>query len=83
MINWLLHVGGIDNVSGRWYAWWSGIGGDVTWLALPILLYRKHNCHARWCWRIGQHPVEGTPYLVCRKHHPDLPDRAPTAEDLR
>lgn len=28
-MNWLLHVAGIDNVSGRWYAFWSGIAGDA------------------------------------------------------
>lgn len=70
-MNLLLHVLGVDNVSGRWYGFWSGFGGDISILAAPLVLLRRHNCHTRGCWRIGRHPVEGTAFLVCRRHHPD------------
>lgn len=48
----------------------------LTLLSLLTLAaggYRKINCHEPWCWRIGRHRVEGTPYIVCHKHHPGLP----------
>lgn len=65
----LLHVLGVDNVSGYWYAFWSGFAGDIALLATPIVLLRKHNCHVRPCWRIGRHPVEGVPgRFTCRRH---------------
>lgn len=70
-VNDVLNVLGITNLSGRWYGFWSGIGGDLAFVAAPLVLLRKHNCHVRWCWRIGRHPVEGTTWTVCRKHHPD------------
>lgn len=80
MIDLLAHVLGIDDVSGRWYGFWSGIGGDLSILAAPVVLLRRHNCHARWCWRMGRHPVDGTSWTVCRRHHPD---EHPTAEQIR
>jgi hypothetical protein len=39
--------------------------------SLMATYLRHHNCHETWCWRLGKHPIEGTPYVVCRKHHPD------------
>lgn len=59
--------------NGAHYLFWSGAGSDIAELAIAgslIALVRKHNCHVHGCWRIGRHPVEGTPYLVCRHHHP-------------
>jgi hypothetical protein len=79
---WFLHVTGTDNTSGYWYGWWSGFGGftfmglTATWLHL-----RRHNCHAKGCWRIGKHPVDGTPYVTCRKHHPTHNKRV-TAQEI-
>lgn len=70
---WLSHVLGLDNLSGPFYGWWSGAGSDLGELALVVgawTLFRRHNCHAKGCWRIGRHQVEGTPHVVCRKHHP-------------
>jgi len=68
----LAHWLGIDNESGRWYAFWSGFGSDVSEFALLGAIYgmlRKHNCHSRGCWRIGRHVVGGTPW--CDRHHED------------
>ena len=84
-MGWLLHLIGADDVSGEWYGFWSGFGSILIpplLTAVPIVwvLLRKHNCHARGCWRIGRHPVEGTGFVVCRRHHPD---GKPTAADIR
>lgn len=79
MLPWLAHVLGLDNASGGWYLLWSGIFGDVSLIGGAFVLVRKHNCHVRGCPRIGRHPIEGTTYVVCRKHHPD---DAPTAEQV-
>ena len=80
MIHGLLHVLGIDNLGGYWYGWWSGFAGDLSILATPVVLLHKHNCHVRGCPRVGKHPVAGTTWTVCRKHHPD---DHPTAADVR
>lgn len=69
-----LHILGIDDPSGRWELFWSGFGsdlGEATLATTPLVLWRRHNCHVKRCWRIGRHPVEGTTFVVCRRHHPD------------
>lgn len=79
-MHWLAHWLGMDNGSGPIYLAWSGWGGDLSSLAIfgaLMRLYRHNNCHVHGCWRIGRHPVEGTPYVTCAKHHPD---GAPTHE---
>lgn len=84
-MNWLAHVLGLDNVSGPWYAFWSGAGSDLSELAIigaAWVWVRKHNCHARGCLRLARHPVEGTPYVACAKHHPDVPDGGPSAAQI-
>jgi hypothetical protein len=87
-MNWWLtvaHFFGTRNNDGNssGYLFWSGVGSDLSELAMIGFLYaflRKHNCHSRGCWRIGRHPVEGTGFVVCRKHHPD---GRPDAEEIR
>jgi hypothetical protein len=82
--NWLYHIFGIKG-TGAAYSFWSGAGSDwgqVTVLGGAVLLYRKHNCHERRCWRIGKHPIDGSPYIVCRKHHPDVPNKGATHEHI-
>jgi hypothetical protein len=75
-----MHVFGLDDAAGVPYLAWSGVGGDlgIIGAALAVVLHR--NCHVHRCWRIGRHPVAGTTWTVCRKHHPD---GAPTAADIR
>lgn len=72
-MGWLVHVLGIDDETGRWYAFWSGFGGDVAILggilAQPVIYLRHHNCHTARCWRPG-HPVAGI--VACRKHREAL-----------
>lgn len=79
---WLLHWLGMDNLSGPIYGFFSGSGSDIQELGIVpalALLYRRHNCHQHRCPRIGHLPVAGTPWVVCRKHHPK---GAPTAQQI-
>lgn len=72
-MNLLLHILGVDDVSGRWYGFWSGFGSDVGELGIIgglIGLLRHKNCHVHGCVRLGRHKVEGTEWMVCAKHHP-------------
>jgi hypothetical protein len=65
---------GIIGESGKGYGFWSGVGSDIGELAIVgslLGLLRARNCHVERCWRLGRHLVEGTPHVVCRKHHPD------------
>jgi hypothetical protein len=64
-----LHYTGSDNVSGRWYGFWSGFGGDLGILAAIGYYLRRHNCHARGCWRIGLRAHEDG-LMFCHHHHP-------------
>jgi hypothetical protein len=72
--------------AGRWtwhdpdgYNFISGPLADITLLGGGYVFVRRHNCHAKRCWRVGRHAVDGTTYVVCRKHHPDP---TPSAEDI-
>lgn len=83
-MNWLLHWlavhTGTVNEAGPYYGFWSGFGsdiGEVTIIGGMAAVYRRHNCHEPWCWRIGRHPVEGTPFSACRRHHPALKNGKP------
>lgn len=61
--------------NGGGYNFWSGLGSDFSELALfgiLITMFRHVNCHVsspHFCWRFG-HPVNGTSYRACHKHHP-------------
>jgi len=81
-VHWLLHVLGMDNLSGTAYGFWSGFGADIGEVVIIgglVSIARRHNCHVHGCWRIGRHPVDGTGFVVCRRHHPD---GAPTHEHV-
>lgn len=78
--HWLAVHTGTVNESGEYYGFWSGFGADlgevtlVTTVAVGVYTgVRKTNCHVKGCWRIGHHPLEGTPYHLCAIHHPDVP----------
>jgi len=66
--------------SGHFYGPTSGWLGLLTYLGAPAVLFRKHNCHVRRCWRLGHHPAGD--YLVCRRHHPLVHHKAPRAVDV-
>lgn len=82
MSYWLPHLLGIDDASGPWYAFWSGFGGFIEGLpgfAILFVVYRRVNCHASRCHRIGLHHVTGTHFVTCRKHHPVHDGSAPAS----
>lgn len=71
MWNQLAHWTGLDDPGGHWYLFWSGFFGDLPIIVATVFLYRRFNCHVTGCRRLGVHHVRGTPYIVCRRHHPD------------
>lgn len=81
MWHWILTVGGITNVSGKFYAFWSGVAGELGWFAAIYTIWHRKNCHARWCWRNGKFQY-GDHYVFCQKHHPVLPNKPPTADEI-
>lgn len=71
---WLLHHFGIDTTTGRWYAFWSGAGSDISELAILGALLgglKQRNCHVKGCrWTFPfthQDPEHG--WHACRRHH--------------
>jgi hypothetical protein len=84
-----LHTGVLNGGPDHYYNFWSGIGsdlGEATLIsAVGIGVYtglRKVNCHTKGCWRIGKHPLSGTPYILCRHHHPHVPSKGATHEQI-
>ncbi len=84
-----LHTGTIHGGPDVYYNFWSGFGsdlGEATLIsAVGVGVYtgvRKVNCHTKGCWRIGHHPLDGTPYILCRHHHPDVPNHGATHEHI-
>ena len=80
--HWLAVHTGTINEAGPYYGFFSGFGsdlGEVTIVGGMFAIYRKHNCHARWCWRFGRHgftdEATGLRYQLCRRHHPAHPGR--------
>jgi hypothetical protein len=72
-MGWLLHLLGVDNETGRWYAFWSGAGSDAGELAIIgglVSVFRQHNCEVKGCRRLGRHRTAAG-HRVCRRHHPD------------
>jgi hypothetical protein len=88
--HWLaLHTGTLNGGPDRYYNFWSGFGsdlGEATLItAVGIGVYtgvRKVNCHTKGCWRIGHHTLEGTPYILCRHHHPYVPTSGASQEHI-
>lgn len=85
-MNVLAHILGLDRPS-YWQAFWSGFGSCLSEFSIPVtagVFWYHHTCHVshpRFCWRWGAHPVAGTPYKACRRHHPAVPNRI-TAEHI-
>jgi hypothetical protein len=70
------------NESGHWYTFWSGFGASLSEFAIIGFVWTHFTCHAKRCFRPARHVVEGTAFKTCRRHHPDLPDHAPTVEEI-
>lgn len=71
MFHWLTHILGLDNLSGRWYGWWSGFGSDISEFAIIGALWHTFNCHDPGCPRLGRHvTMEGGVHVRrCARHH--------------
>jgi hypothetical protein len=83
LVNDFLTFIGVYNGNSRWYLFWGGFGSCLSELAILVVVWRKINCHAKGCYRVGLHHVEGTPYITCGKHHPTHPGSgACTAEQI-
>ena len=88
--HWLaLHTGTLHGGPDLYYNFWSGFGsdlGEATLItAVGVGVYtgvRKVNCHTKGCWRIGHHTLEGTPYILCRHHHPYVPTKGASHEHI-
>jgi len=84
-----LHTGTLHGGPDVYYNFWSGFGsdlGEATLIsAVCVGVYtgvRKVNCHTKGCWRIGHHALAGTPFILCRHHHPDVPNGGATHEHI-
>jgi hypothetical protein len=84
-----LHTGTLHGGPDLYYNFWSGFGSDlgeatlITAVGLGVYTgIRKVNCHSKGCWRIGHHPLEGTPYILCRHHHPYVPNAGASHEHI-
>ena len=84
-----LHTGILNAGPDKYYNFWSGFGsdlGEATLIsAVGLGLYtglRKVNCHTKGCWRIGKHQLAGTPYVLCRHHHPGVPSKGASHEHI-
>ena len=88
--HWLaLHTGTLHGGPDLYYNFWSGFGsdlGEATLIsAVGIGVYtgvRKVNCHTKGCWRIGHHQLDGTPYILCRHHHPEVPTKGASHQHI-
>ena len=60
-------------------AFMGGDFSDIPLFAAVVILYRKHNCHVKKCWRIQWREHDGN--LLCRRHHPLDDNLKP--EDIR
>lgn len=79
MQHWLApHLGiGTGPVALYWYSLWSGIVGDLGYLAIVgglITTARHHNCGVKGCWRLHrfEYEADGVTHKVCHHHHPAL-----------
>ena len=76
-MHWFWHITGIDTQQSRFYDFWSGIATQGTIIGAGVAVYRKHNCHRRWCLRIGhfEHQDGEIKRFFCHRHHPAEPAR--------
>lgn len=81
----LQHALGMDTQTSHNYAAVSGvlpiIVASLGFSGAIVGVWRHVNCHVEGCPRVGRYGVEGTPYKVCKPHHPTVPDTI-TAEHI-
>lgn len=82
MSSWLSRVLGLDNPAGAYYLFWSGVGGDLSHLAIIgaiIGYWQNKTCDIKRCYRWAHYKVRDTDWTVCRRHSPRP---SPTIADL-
>lgn len=72
----------LDPLHGAGYQWWSGIGSGSPIFVGLIAWWRHHNCMTPRCLRLGRHPTADGVHRLCRRHHPDIPDRGMSLEEI-
>jgi hypothetical protein len=85
-----IHTGTVYSSSNPiYYNFWSGFGSDLGEATLVgavgvgvYTVVRKANCHTKRCWRIGHYPLEGTPYHLCKLHHPGVPTQGASHQHI-
>ncbi|HEY6493312.1 MAG TPA: hypothetical protein VIZ43_08575 [Trebonia sp.] len=83
-MHWLQFFLGFRNGDGNsaHYLFWSGAGSDISELAVVGAVlggWHRLNCHVKGCPRIGRQRLDGTTWVVCRRHHPA---GAPSHQDV-
>jgi hypothetical protein len=70
---------GLTNPAGRAYLFWSGIGGDLGYIAIPLLVMeyaRRNTCDITGCYRLSRRKAKdkwGDSHSVCVRHAPKGP----------
>ncbi|MDR0300669.1 MAG: hypothetical protein LBI13_11425 [Streptococcaceae bacterium] len=78
IIDFLGTITGING--GPWLNWWGGFGSSLSEFGIFLVVYKKLQCHAPTCYRIGLHRTADGKYLLCRKHHPDVKNNLTLAD---
>lgn len=75
----------LDPVSWLWlsqrgYALTSSIG--IGWVIVLGNLWWHTRCDSPRCMRKGRHKTADGHHKLCRPHHPDLPNRKPSLNEI-
>lgn len=75
----LYHWVGLDG--GPYYNGYSGLLTALVIAGSAWAALRKHICVVNRCYRFSRHVTEAG-HSVCRVHHPDHSNKAPTAQEV-
>jgi hypothetical protein len=70
---------GLTNPAGHAYLFWSGIGGDLGLIAVPLVAMeyiRRNTCDIPKCYNLAKIKTKdkwGDSHSVCQKHRPETP----------
>lgn len=76
MQHWFATWLGLTGPDTAQYLFWSGVGGDLGYVAIIVLLAdaaRRHTCDVPRCSHLARYKVtdtDGDPHTVCRTHRP-------------
>jgi len=81
--HWLGYWSGVTSEAGKGYAFWSGIGSCLAYLAILGAAWRHLNCHTDGCRRLGKHHVAGQQYKVCRRCFGQVTGQGHSLEEIK